>query len=97
MTVLGISYYDPYSGIEIEGEHINVTTGHYPFIEGQKLLNKKTKLIVQEFVYLKTPPHTPCKYVTDVIFKEIISGNIKTIPILQVLKSLKEGRTKFSL
>lgn len=94
--ILNISYYDVYSGIEIEGESINVRDGLYPFIDGQKFLNKGTKLIVEKFVFDYSKSFKN-HFITHVVFKDIKSGTTKTIKILDVLKSIHEGRTKFSL
>ena len=94
--ILGISYYDVYYGIEIQNDMINVTTGQYPFDLNQKFFNAGVKLIATDFVFNRSFTHSD-KLITHVIFKEIISGKRKMISILQVLESIKQGRTKFSL
>ena len=98
MTILGISYYDVYYGIEIVEEvGINVTTGLYPFVEDQKFVRGTLRFKVVEFKYA---PERDILYnekiVTSVVF-ETLKEPVEqfTIPILKVMESIKEGRTKF--
>ncbi len=92
--ILDISYYDPYHGIEIEGNGINVETGHYPFDLQQKFMRGQMKFRAVEFKFAPVKE----KIVTDVTFETIREPKERfNIPILRVLESIKQGRTKFSL
>ena len=96
--ILGISYYDVYNGIIIIHNCIDVTAGHYPFDIGQKFKRGKEKFKAVDIIWL---PHKD-KLIDRFMFETIptdINEDPKRFDIqsVQVLKSIKEGRTKFSL
>ena len=96
--ILNISYYNVYNGIITIHNCIDVTAGHYPFDMQQKFKRGKEKFKVVDIVWL---PHKD-KLIDRFIF-EYIPDDINEEPkrfdinAIQVLESIKQGRTKFSL
>lgn len=94
-----ISHFDIYNGIEIDPIGINVSKGDFPFPEGQKFLRgtKKFKAVEFDFEHGRWVLDNE-KIITHVTF-ETIQHPVERfkVPIPQVLDSIKQGRTKFSL
>lgn len=102
MGVLGISYYDPYSGIIITNDCIDVTHGHWPFDMNQKFSRGIKKFRVTGIDWEPHKDKLIKRFIFDYVDKDENGEEFKTgesfrIDAIQVLKSLKEGRTKFSL
>lgn len=98
MSILGISFYNVYSGIIITEDCIDVTHGHYPFDMGQKFKRGKERFKV---IDIEWEPHKD-KLIKRFVFEGIPEDINETpkqfsIASVQVLKSIHEGRTKFSL
>lgn len=102
MAILGISYYDPYHGIIISENCIDVTHGDWPFDMNQKFARGIRKFRVTGLTWLPHKDKLIEKFIFDYIEKDENGEEFKTgesfrVESTQVLKSLKEGRTKFSL
>lgn len=102
MAILNISYYDSYSGIIITDDCIDVTHGDWPFDMNQKFSRGIKKFRVTGIEWGPSKDKLIKKFIFDYIEKDEKGEEFKTgesfrIDAVQVLKSLKEGRTKFSL
>lgn len=102
MTILGISYYDPYHGIIITENCIDVTHGHWPFDMNQKFVREGKKFRVTGINWLPHKDKLIEKFIFDYIGKdengkEILTGESFRVNSVKVLESIKQGRTKFSL
>lgn len=98
MAILGIDYYDPYHGIIITNDCIDVTHGHYPFDMQQKFKRGKEKFKVIDIIWQPCKEKLIQRFVFETIPDDINESSKQfDIAAVQVLKSLKEGRTKFSL
>ena len=97
MGILGIDFYDPYHGIVIEGDNIDVATGHYPCDEGQKFYTiDKGKKIIYKLIKFE---YYPCR---DKLVSHVVMLNVKTNierkdGILYFLECLKNKRLRFYL
>jgi hypothetical protein len=96
--ILDISYYDVYDGIIIIHDCIDVTAGHYPFDMNQKFRRGKEKFKVVDIIWLPHKDRLINRFVFETIPDDINEDPKRfDISAVQVLESIKQGRTKFSL
>ena len=102
MIILGISNYDVYSGIIITENCIDVTHGDWPFDLHQKFTREYKGFRVTGIEWEPHKDKLIKKFIIDFIANdselgEVYTGETKKVDSVQFLKSIHEGRTKFSL